>query len=292
MRWMRAIPSFDSWRMTLASNSRSEIPRRAASTSGSRSRSSTRRRWPVSASMFASTNAAGLLISCATPGGQKADRGQLLGLQAADLALALVGRVAHVEDGPPPRQRIGAHGEGPPAVREGPIGAGAAGDRLARRRLQLPLQPAAVEPGADGVGDLQRAVGGHQADAVLEDVERLAQDVAAGPEAARKRRRPQPLGVQHDEVVAALPELRQRLGGRPHRVSFVAPAIDPGGSVAATRAVRRRQRGARGIIDEEYAGHLMCQLSTGREKARREAPRAGKSSHPDRRGARACRRPR
>ena len=68
MRWMRAIPSFDSWRMALASNSRFDSPTRAASVSGSsRSLSSIRRMCPVSASMFASTNAAGLLISCATP---------------------------------------------------------------------------------------------------------------------------------------------------------------------------------------------------------------------------------
>ena len=160
MRWMRAIPSFDSWRMTLASNSRSEIPRRAALDVG------------IAQPLLDQAQVAGQRLDVRQhergrvvdlvrhAGGQQADRGQLLGLQAADLALALVGRVAHVEDGPPPRQRIGAHGEGPPAVRQRPIGAGAAGDRLARRRLQLPLQTAAVEPRADGVGDLQRAVGG------------------------------------------------------------------------------------------------------------------------------------
>jgi len=68
MRWMRAIPSFDSCRIALASNSTFDSPARAASPAGSsRSLSSMRRMWPVSASMFASTNAAGLLISCATP---------------------------------------------------------------------------------------------------------------------------------------------------------------------------------------------------------------------------------
>ena len=68
MRWMRAMPSFDSWRMAVASKSTSGRPRPAMTASGSsRTFSCRRRRWPVSASMLASTKAVGLLISCATP---------------------------------------------------------------------------------------------------------------------------------------------------------------------------------------------------------------------------------
>ena len=70
MRWMRTIPSFDSCSIAVASNSTAPTSPAVllpATPGSSRTFSSMSRICATSASMLASTNAAGLLISCATP---------------------------------------------------------------------------------------------------------------------------------------------------------------------------------------------------------------------------------
>ena len=68
MRWMRAMPSFDSWTMAVGLEQHLGQPQaRDDGLGSSRTFSCSRRRCPVSASVLARTKDAGLLISCATP---------------------------------------------------------------------------------------------------------------------------------------------------------------------------------------------------------------------------------
>ena len=98
MRWMRAIPSFDSCRMALASNSRFD----SAGVRGVRVGQLAQlvldeAHVPGQRLDVRQHEGGGVVDLVRDAGGQQADRRQLLGLQAADLPLALVGRVADVE---------------------------------------------------------------------------------------------------------------------------------------------------------------------------------------------------
>ncbi len=178
MRWMRAIPSFDSCRIALASNSRFDSDPRAASRSGQLAQLVLDEAHVPGQRFDVRQHERGRVVDLVRDaGGEHPDRRQLLRLQAPDLPFAFVGRVADVEDDAALRQRIGAHHEGTAVERQAAIRDRAAAGRLAGDALQLRLQHAAKQALADGVGDLERSVPGQQADAVLEHVERLAQHV-------------------------------------------------------------------------------------------------------------------
>ena len=120
MRWMRAIPSFDSWRMALASNSRSDSPSARRVRVGQLAQLVLDQAHVPGQRLDVRQHEGGRVVDLVRDARrQHADRRELLGLQAPDLALALVGRVADVEHDAPLRQRIGAHGEGAPVQRSG-----------------------------------------------------------------------------------------------------------------------------------------------------------------------------
>ena len=222
-------------------------------------------------------------------GGQKADRGQLLGLQAADLALALVGGVADVEHGPPPRQRIGAHGEGPPAVATEP-------DRRWRRWRWPPAPPPAAPPATRRRRAARRwrwRSPAHRRGPPGRRRPRTRRTSRGG------RRSPSPARpMMTSPAPPAVRDSARRSRSRAPRRFVSASAVDPpcqfpGCPPSEPQGLRRRQRGARGIIDEEYARHAGLSavdwsggVPGGRRRARgnRRIRTGG--------GARACRRPR
>ena len=120
-------------------------------------------------------------------GGEHADRGQLLGLQAPHLVLALVGRVAQRQHRAAPRDRVPAQRERAALEREAPIEARARRERFARNRDELGAQRGLVEAAARGVRHLERAARADDAEPLGEGVEGLAQDVALGADLDRSR---------------------------------------------------------------------------------------------------------
>ena len=104
MRWMRAIPSFDSCSIAVASNSTvRQRPRRAPSASGSSRTFSSMSRMCAGQRLDVGEHERRRVVDLVRDaGGEHADRRQLLGLQAAHLAVALLGRVADVEHHAPP----------------------------------------------------------------------------------------------------------------------------------------------------------------------------------------------
>ena len=111
-------------------------------------------------------------------GGEHPDRGELLGLQAPHLVLALVGGVAQQEHGATVGDGIRAQRVGAALERQAAVDRDAAGAGLARGGGELRAQRRGVEAAAGPVRDLERTRGAEDAQALGERVEGLAQDVA------------------------------------------------------------------------------------------------------------------